>query len=63
MLTLLVLSVFVTVYSMIWILAFQVMLATDNAHVKTLGKGKELFTYLTSIKIKIILDITYWVHT
>ncbi len=43
MLTLLVLSVFETIYSMIWILAFQVMLATQNEQVKALGKGIHVF--------------------
>jgi hypothetical protein len=37
--TLLVLSVFETFYSMVWILAFQVMLATENEQVKAIGKG------------------------
>ena len=48
MLTLLVLSVFETIYSMIWILAFQVMLATQNEQVKALGKGIHVF--LSNIK-------------
>ena len=39
MVTLLLLSIFQSIYSMIWILAFQVMLATDNKQVKEIGKG------------------------